>query len=87
MCDAEFDDQFAFAGDRAASLHGGGRRLHLALDDGYPFLQVFAPAARPFCCLEPMTAPTNALVTGDHATVRPGARTTASFTATVRIHR
>jgi galactose mutarotase-like enzyme len=84
---AAFDDQYACAGDRHASVHGGGRRLQVALDDGYPFLQVYAPADRPFCCLEPMTAPTNALVTGDHPTVRAGARFTASFTATVRSDR
>jgi galactose mutarotase-like enzyme len=80
---AAFDDQYAFAADRTATLRGGGRRLDLVLDAGYPFLQVYAPAGRPFCCLEPMTAPTNALVTGDHPTVRPGAAATASFTATV----
>jgi len=78
-----FDDLFAFAGDRTAELRGGGRRLRVAFDAGYPFVQVFAPDARDFCCLEPMTAPTNALVTGDHPTVRAGASFTASFTATV----
>jgi galactose mutarotase-like enzyme len=81
----EFDDLYAFAGDRAATLRGRGRRLRLALDDGYPFLQVYAPAARPFCCLEPMTAPTNALVSGDHPTVRPDASFGASFTASVQL--
>jgi len=85
--DAIYDDQYAFAGDHTATLRGGDRRLHLTLDAGYPFLQVYAPAGHPFCCVEPMTAPTNALVTGDHPTVRPGARITASFTATVRTAR
>jgi galactose mutarotase-like enzyme len=78
-----FDDLFAFAGDRTAELRGGGRRLRVALDANYPFVQVYAPEAQGFCCLEPMTAPTNALVTGDHPTVRAGASFTASFTATV----
>jgi galactose mutarotase-like enzyme len=81
--DAAYDDQYAFAGDHAAALRGGGRLLRLSLDAGYPFLQVYAPAGHPFCCVEPMTAPTNALVTGDHPVVRPGARAEASFTATV----
>jgi len=85
--DAVYDDQYGFAGDRTASLRGGDRRLHLRLDAGYPFLQVYAPAGHPFCCVEPMTAPTNALVTGDHPTVRPGARAAASFTASVRTAR
>ena len=83
--DHDFDDLYAFAGARTAELRGDGRRLRLAIDGGYPYLQVFAPADRGFCCLEPMTAPTNALVSGDHPTVRPGASFTASFTASVRI--
>lgn len=79
------DDLFAFAGDRWLEMRvAGGRRLRLECDEGYPFAQVYAPAGEEFCCLEPMTAPTNALVTGDHPTVRPGARFTATFRATVR---
>jgi aldose 1-epimerase len=81
----EFDDLYAYAGDRTAVLRGGGRGLHLTLDEGYPFLQLFAPGGRPFCCLEPMTAPTNALVSGDHPTVRAGASFTTSYTASVRL--
>ncbi|MGZ6996824.1 MAG: aldose 1-epimerase [Acidimicrobiia bacterium] len=77
------DDLYALSGDRRVTLHGD-RRLRLDLDDGYPFLQVYAPPDGSFCCLEPMTAPTNALVTGDHPTIRPGASFTASFSATVR---
>jgi galactose mutarotase-like enzyme len=83
LAGASYDDLYAFAGERGVSVRGRGRRLDLALDDGYPFLQVYAPAGRPFCCLEPMTAPTNALVTGDHPTVRAGATFTASYTASV----
>ena len=33
-----------------------------------------------FCAIEPMTAPTNALVTGDSPTVRPGETFSAAFT-------
>ena len=83
--DHEFDDLFAFAGRRTAAVHGGGRELRLAIDEGYPFLQMYAPAGRGFCCLEPMTAPTDALVSGAHPTVRPGASFRASFTASVRV--
>jgi galactose mutarotase-like enzyme len=86
LAGASFDDLFAFAGDRGATVRGGGRRLDLGLDDGFAFLQLYAPDGRPFCCLEPMTAPTNALVTGDHPTVRAGATFRASFTASVRMH-
>lgn len=79
----DLDDLFAFAAVREASLFGD-RRLSLDLDDGYPYLQVYAPVGADFCCLEPMTAPTNALVTGDHPTVRPGETFTAGFTVRVR---
>ena len=51
---------------------------------GYPWVQVYAPAGRPFCCVEPMTAATNALVTGEHPVVKPGETWSASFRATVR---
>jgi galactose mutarotase-like enzyme len=61
------------------ALDGDGCRLLVDLDEGYPFLQVYAPAGGDFCCLEPMTAPTNALVTGDHATARAGDRYHAAF--------
>jgi galactose mutarotase-like enzyme len=70
------------SGDRAPE-NFEGRRLTLTYDDGYPYAQVFSPAGGSFCAVEPMTAPTNALVTGDHPVVRPGARAEASFTATV----
>ncbi len=78
------DDLYALAGDRRLELTSGGRRLRLELDDGYPYAQVYAPEGHDFCCLEPMTAPTNALVTGDHPTVRPGAGFEATFRASVR---
>jgi galactose mutarotase-like enzyme len=84
---AEYDDLYALAADRTVTLRGGDRLLRLELDDGYPFLQVFAPASGSFCCLEPMTAPTNALVTGDHPTLHAGATFGAAFTATVRPER
>jgi Galactose mutarotase and related enzymes len=80
----ELDDLYAFSGPRrSATLEGGGRRLRLDLDAGYPYLQIYAPAAGRFCCLEPMTAPTNALVTGDHRVVPAGESFTATFSARV----
>lgn len=80
----ELDDLYAFSGPRrSATLEGGGRRLRLDLDAGYPYLQIYAPGDGRFCCLEPMTAPTNALVTGDHRVVPAGEAFTATFVATV----
>jgi hypothetical protein len=47
---------------------------------GYSHGQVWVPPGRPFAALEPMTAPTNALVDGTAALVAPGDDFTASFT-------
>ena len=80
----EFDDLYGLVGPRSIGLVGRGRELRLAFDAGYRYLQVYAPGSGDFCCLEPMTAPTNALVTGDHPVVAAGGAFSAAFTATVR---
>ena len=42
-----FDDAYVAPPDGAAFvLEGGGRRIELAFETGYPFAQVFAPAGR-----------------------------------------
>ena len=47
---------------------------------GYSYAQVYAPAGQDFICFEPMTAPTNALVSGDGLTlVAPGQQYRAAF--------
>jgi galactose mutarotase-like enzyme len=46
------------------TLAGAGRRIAVTFDAGYPFGQLYAPADGAFCCIEPMTAPTNALIDG-----------------------
>lgn len=61
----------------------GSRRITLTYDDGYPYAQVYSPAGARFCAIEPMTAPTNALVSGDHPSVRPGETFSAAFTLAV----
>jgi len=61
-----FDDAFlAPAGGAAFALSGGGRRLELRMGEGYPFAQVYAPEDLAAVAFEPMTAPTNALVSGE----------------------
>jgi galactose mutarotase-like enzyme len=45
-------------------LAGGGRRIAVTFDEGYPCTQVFAPPGQDFICFEPMTAPPDALVRG-----------------------
>jgi galactose mutarotase-like enzyme len=70
--------------DPRFTVEGGGRTLAVEFLEGYPFAQVYAPPDRPLICFEPMTAPTNALATGeDLALVRPGDVYTAAFRITV----
>ncbi len=62
-------------------LSGPGRSLSLDFDAGYSFAQIYAPADQPFICFEPMTSPTNALISGeDLASVAPGEQFKAAFT-------
>jgi aldose 1-epimerase len=70
----DFDDLYPRLEDPAVfAVEGGGRRLELELGQGYPIAQVYGPADAEFICFEPMTAPTNALVTGERlGSVAPG---------------
>ncbi|MGI8863966.1 MAG: aldose 1-epimerase [Solirubrobacteraceae bacterium] len=57
-----------------------GRGIALELLDGYPYAQVYAPPGRDYICFEPMTAPTNALRSGEGLSVlRPGEEYRAAF--------
>ena len=79
--DDVFDDLFTGL-ERPARfvLAGGGRRVTVELDDGFPWAQIYAPAADALICFEPMTAPANALISGDGLRlVEPGAEFSASF--------
>ena len=66
-------------------LAGGGRRIEVAFDASYPYAQVYAPDDDDVIALEPMTAPTNALVGGgaELPLVPPGESYRASFSVTV----
>jgi aldose 1-epimerase len=76
-----FDDGYRDVGDGARfELEGGGRRLTVELVSGYPFAQVYAPPGEDLIAFEPMTAPTNALVSGDGLRrVEPGGSFEAAF--------
>jgi aldose 1-epimerase len=66
LADRTYDDGFSeLAEPPEFLLEGGGRRVAVRFDQGYPIAQVWAPAGQDFICFEPMTAPTNALVSGD----------------------
>jgi aldose 1-epimerase len=75
----EFDDLYELGDERRVALAGDGRAVTLDVGDGYRYAQVFAPASADFVCLEPMTAPVNALVDGGYQLVPPGESFTARF--------
>lgn len=78
-----FDDLYELEGTPELSIEGDGRRVSVAYQEGYPFAQVFAPPGKGFACIEPMTAPTNSLVTGGYRPVAPGDSSTARFSIRV----
>jgi aldose 1-epimerase len=79
-----FDDAYAAPPDGAAfALEGGGRRIELALESGFPYAQVFAPPDDPVIAFEPMTAPANALVDGAAPLLAAGESYRAVFSITV----
>jgi len=62
----------------------GVRRISVEMIAGYPFTQIYAPADPAVICFEPMTAPTNALASGDGLViVEPGESFSASFAIAV----
>ncbi len=63
------------------SISGGGAMVQIEFAQGFPVAQIFAPPGQEYVCLEPMSAPVNAL-SGSHEGlewVRPGHRHSASF--------
>jgi len=79
------DDAFADVAPGAQlAVAAAGRRIVVGFDRGYPAAQVFAPATEDVICFEPMTAPTNALASGDRLRfVDPGETYVAQFSITV----
>jgi aldose 1-epimerase len=82
-----FDDLYELGDDRKLALPGGGRHLVLELGDGYGHAQVFTPPVADSICLEPMTAPVNALVDRTCALAAPGTSFTARFSLRVENER
>lgn len=78
-----FDDGFALIRDEPHamfSIAGGGLAVTLALLEGYTHTQVYSPENADFIALEPMTAATNALVSGDGLRLLiPGGTFNAAF--------
>jgi len=91
LADRVFDDCF----DRLQPPPGGGpvvfslqderRRISVELLAGYDVVQVFAPAGSDFICIEPMTAPVNALADGSGLRfAQPGVPFEAEFAIAVQ---
>jgi len=79
--DTIYDDGFALDRTPAMlSLSGGGKTIAVEYGEGFPFAQVYAPKSQDLVALEPMTAPTNALVSGNNLPiVEPRKRFAAKF--------
>jgi aldose 1-epimerase len=79
-----FDDAYDQVGDGAVfAVSGGGRRVELHFERGYPVAQIFAPPAEDVVCFEPMTAPTDALRRGGYPCARPGVPAIMQFSIRV----
>ncbi len=66
--DRTWDDAFDRIGQPGRfEVRGGGRAIAVEYGDGYPVAQIFAPPGEDYVCIEPMTAPANALNGADEA--------------------
>ncbi|SPM29232.1 aldose 1-epimerase [Mycobacterium terramassiliense] len=82
--DKAFDDAYDEVADGVVfAVSGGGRRLEVHFERGYPAAQIFAPLAEEVVCFEPMTAPTDALRRGGYRCARPGEPAFAVFSIRV----
>lgn len=81
----EFDDGYDSVPEPARfAVSAGERRIELEFTQGYPCAQVYAPLTGQFICFEPMTAPANALRSGDGLRLlNPGERYSAGFSVGV----
>jgi galactose mutarotase-like enzyme len=86
LADRDFDDGYTgLEAPPVFTLEGGGRRIEVQFGDGYPFAQVYAPPEDALICFEPMTAPTNALVSRwALPMVEPGASFSTEFALRVK---
>ena len=81
-----FDDAYVSPpAGQCFSVAGGGRRIDVEFGPGFPFAQIYAPADDDVIAIEPMTAPTNALVEGgdELPSAEPGTPFSAAFSLTV----
>jgi aldose 1-epimerase len=82
--DTEYDDGFDAVPEGAVfSIEGGGRRIDVTYERGYPAAQLFAPRSDDLIGIEPMAAPTDALRRGGFRCAVVGKPETARFSIRV----
>ncbi len=82
--DKAFDDAYDQVGEGAVfAVSGGGRRMEVHFERGFPAAQIFAPTAEDVVCFEPMMAPTDALHRGGYRCALPGEPAVAQFSIRV----
>ena len=78
--DHQFDDGFALDGPARFVISGAARRIAVDFIDGYPYAQIYAPRTSEFIAIEPMTAPTDALISARGLRLaHPGRPFTSTF--------
>lgn len=85
LAESVFDDGFDELRPSACfAVSSADRRIALEAIEGYPCAQIYAPAEREVICFEPMSAPANALISGEGLRVlAPGERYRARFAIAV----
>jgi galactose mutarotase-like enzyme len=80
----ELDDGFdGVEAGAVFTLSGGSHRVAVTFDAGYPAAQLFAPRSDNVVGIEPMAAPTDALIRGNYRMAAPGSPETATFSIRV----
>lgn len=66
LADSSWDDGLALgAGPARFTATGSRGSITVEMLEGFAYAQIYAPPGRDYICFEPMTAPTNALRSGD----------------------
>jgi galactose mutarotase-like enzyme len=85
LADGGWDDALTGLDHRATfAVSAAARRIELRFDEGYSQAQIYAPPQDRFICFEPMTAPTNALISHrELPVISPSEAFHASFSVAV----
>jgi galactose mutarotase-like enzyme len=66
LADGDWDDSLTGLGEPLVfSVSAGERRIEVRFVHGFSHAQIYTPTGQSFICFEPMTAPTNALISRD----------------------